>query len=194
MKTTDRFVRVPTDLLEALLRKRLSGGQWSIIFWIIRQTFGWNRPTTSYSWYRIAVELAMDRGGVVRAGRQMLRRKILYLEGSDIGVAHPGIIRHRTATMRSGSMTNVSDDESHRKPMTGIIANDDRRHRNRCQKSPVSRRAKDSTKDNLKTKRKSVLSSKRKRRGTDNQALGPHHPAGAARPVPGKYDDLSKDR
>src|SRR5882672_6073138 len=83
---TERFVRLPTALLEALVRVRLSGSQWRIVLWVIRQTLGWNRSTTAFSWYRIARDLALDRGGLLRAGRMLLRSGILYSGGGQLGI------------------------------------------------------------------------------------------------------------
>src|SRR5258708_35338756 len=85
-KETDRFVRLPTEVLEALLHVPLSGAQWRILFWVIRQTYGWNRNRTPFSWYRISKELSLDRGGVVRAGHKLLRKKFLSLEDNQLGV------------------------------------------------------------------------------------------------------------
>jgi phage replication O-like protein O len=154
MTASDRFVRVPTELVEALLKERLSGTQFLIVLWVIRQTLGWNRRTTPFSWYRIAVELAMDRGGVVRAGQRLLRSGLLYLENDEIGVSS-GDRTRRALSMtqpKAEPMTRVSDDSSQRKPSTTVIANDDWRHLTRCQESSLFRRAKDNTKDKLKTK------------------------------------------
>ena len=77
MTGPDRFIRLPTDVLEALLRKRLSGAQWRIIFWVIRHTYGWNRPSTPFTWYRIAKELGMSRPALYRAGQALLAKGIL---------------------------------------------------------------------------------------------------------------------
>jgi phage replication O-like protein O len=201
MSEGERFVRVPTQLLETLLRSRLNGTELRIVLWVARQTYGWNRQTTPFSWYRIAMELAMDRGGIVRAGRHLLRTGILCLAGDEIGIQPNDDLRFQTRLPESKpeAMTSIStsirDDKSHRKPVTGIIASDDACQRNRCQESSLFRRAKDILIDIIKTKKDS-----RARRnddwhhrfgnGADNE---PHHPAGAARPIPGKYDGLSQN-
>ena len=75
----DRFVRLPTDLLEALLRARLSVAELRIVFWVIRYTFGWNRSSTPFSWYRIAKELRLTRPAVYRAGKRLLDFRVLLL-------------------------------------------------------------------------------------------------------------------
>jgi phage replication O-like protein O len=193
----DRFVRVPTEFLEALLRARLSGTQWRIILWVVRQTYGWNREMTPFSWYGLAQDLALDRGGVVRAGRKLFQSGILRAEGGETAIvkdfAQWGGSRLAPQGGEEGSsMTDVSDDGSHRKAMTENIASDDTRHRNRCQASSLFRRAKDSCKDRLKTykdRRAHESTPHRTERGNTQRPLL----AGAARPIPGKYDGLSQD-
>lgn len=86
MPGADRFIRLPTELLESLLQVRLSGMQWRILSWVIRQTYGWNRNTAPFSWYRIATDLASNRGGVVRAGNRLLGCGILNSEANQIGI------------------------------------------------------------------------------------------------------------
>jgi len=62
--TEDGFLRISNTLLEALLKLDLTGTQWGVLMWTLRNTIGWNRDTTHFSWYRIAKDLSMDRGGI----------------------------------------------------------------------------------------------------------------------------------
>src|SRR6266849_5018184 len=82
----NRFVRVPSKLLDALLNVPLNGTQWRILLWVIRQTYGWNRDTVPFSWYRIARYLSVDRGGVVKAGNKLLQATVLYKQGDRLGI------------------------------------------------------------------------------------------------------------
>jgi hypothetical protein len=182
--------------LEAFLRIRLSPAQSGILFWVMRQTLGWNRNTTPFSWYRIATQLAMDRAGVVRAGHSLLRSGILNLNGDEIGIQEDDTLwlTPRLPASRHKAMTGVSADRDQRKPMTGIIKSDDEAHRNRCRKSALFRRATDILKD-IKTYINIRAASVSPRQRFRNGALTERqHPAGAARPIPGKYDRFSQDR
>ena len=76
----DRFVKVPTELLDAFLQTQLTDVQWRVILWIIRQTFGWNRLWVQFSWYGIAKELQCDRSVVYRAGQRLLQRGLIVLQ------------------------------------------------------------------------------------------------------------------
>jgi phage replication O-like protein O len=84
--TSYRFVRVPTTFLEAILQLRLNGTQWCIIFWVLRQTLGWNRQTAPFTWYRVAKELGLDRGGVVRAAHHLIRAGLVYQGAGEVGI------------------------------------------------------------------------------------------------------------
>lgn len=192
----DRFVRLPTELLEALLRVRLSGTQWRILLWVIRQTLGWNRNTAAFTWYRIARNLALDRGGVLRAGQKLLRSGILYLDGDQIGVKDGSTLSqgHGSVTPPNETMANVSEDGNPHEAMTEIIARDGDRQRNRCRKSSLFRRTKDSSKDNSKKYRKTHSPVASAYKQFPNGSFSEQqHPAGAARPIPGKYDGLSQN-
>jgi hypothetical protein len=92
-------------------------------------------------------------------------------------------------------MLGVSDDQRHRKPMTGNIASDDGRHRKRCQESSLFRRAKDSSKDRLKTYKDShsPKNDDIQHRAGSTENTGRRLLAGAAKPIPGKYDSLSQN-
>src|SRR5262245_9231853 len=85
-----RFVRVPTEVLAGLLRVRMSGVQCRIVLWVIRQTYGWHRQVAPYTWYRIAQELSLDRGGVVRAARKLLMAGVLIETDGAIGIRAEG--------------------------------------------------------------------------------------------------------
>src|SRR5215467_4968914 len=82
----DKFVRLPTELLEALLSSKLTGVQLRVILWVIRNTYGWNRELTPFSWYRIAKDLALNRGSVYRAGETLLKSAVLILQDRRLGM------------------------------------------------------------------------------------------------------------
>ena len=184
---SDRFVRLPAELLEALLRTRLTETSWRILLWVIRQSYGWHRQSAPYSWYQIARELSMDRGGVVRTGNRLLRANLLCVRGGQLGLEgdwrrwDARLFAIRTDAGGERVRPGPSGDEHPRNPMTGRIASDDGRHRNRCQTSAGLRRAKDS-KERIDTY--IDISRKAKEKG--------HHP-GAAGPVRGKYDGISEN-
>src|ERR1700737_4819682 len=86
MTGRDRFIRLPTEVLETLLRKRLTGAQWRILFWVIRHTYGWNKPGAPFTWYRIARELGMSRAALYRAGQNLLAREVLVVREGQLAL------------------------------------------------------------------------------------------------------------
>jgi len=160
---TDRFVRLPSQLLDNLLRLPLNGVEWRIVFWVIRQTIGWNRAATTFSWYRIAKDLKLDRAGVYRAGNWLCGAGVLGTQDGRIWVGEA-----------SGQWRTFSRGRQ-RAPAAMTSVNVDGNLRKRRHPSTSARRAKDRSKD-----RKTL------------QAQGTYHPAGAARPAPGKYAAFSQ--
>lgn len=191
---SQRFVRVPTELLEAVLRLHLTGAQWRILFWVIRQTLGWNRHTISFSWYRMARELSLDRGGVARSGRTLIHSGILVLAGKQIGIQPNPAAWTRMGSPSADQATSIetSDAAGPRNAKAAVIVSEDERPRNRGQKSSLFRHAKDSIKERSKTY-KEKLADKDWRHSFQHGALSQHHPAGEARAIPGKYDRISQD-
>jgi len=200
MSTPDRFVRFPTELLEALLRVQLSPTQWRILLWVIRQTYGWNRNATPFSWYRIAKDLSTDRGGTVRAGNKLLGAGLLRAQNRQLGIQKDqGQWEGRLFARRDDEadqlwLTGFNADIYDSQPMIGSIARDAGCHRARRQESSVFGRAIDSSKDKLKihkdTHRNADDASRRHGaiENSERQLL-----AGAAKPVPGKYDGISEN-
>jgi len=197
----DGFSPVPNILLEALLKLDLTGTQWSILMWTLRNTIGWNRETTHFSWYRIAKDLSMDRGGIVRAGSRLLQANVLCACAGELGIEgdhrrwEKSMFRQQCEENGQLWMPGISDDGRHRKPMTGNIAGDDQRHPNRCPQSSLFRRAKDSSKNRLKTykNRHSLKNDDARHRLGTTANTERWHLAGAAKPIPGKYDSLSQN-
>ena len=196
----DRFVRLSTELLEALLSSRLTGVQMRIILWVIRNTAGWNRGLTRFSWYRIAKKIGGDRAVVWRAGRMLLQARVLFLEDGQLGIQHedgqwrlprlaPAGDAARQLWMPEGDV-----DKEQRQPLLASNATVAAGQRISCPEATVFRRAKDRCKDRLKTHIKTGAPSRATRQGFRYGAFNERpHPAGAARPIPGKYDRISKD-
>ena len=108
----DRFVRLPTELLEALWQIRLSGVQWRILLWVIRQTYGWDRQTASFSWYRIARQIRSSRSQAHSEGRRLLGAGILGVNDVQIGIQSDVSRWHRSGSgNRMAAEPNVRDSE-----------------------------------------------------------------------------------
>jgi phage replication O-like protein O len=169
------FVRIPSSLLDHLLTIRFSASELRIVLWVVRRTLGWNRHTTLFTWYQIAKDLQLDRAGVLRAGKALVSRDVLHVTEGRIGM--------KGADVPTAIQGSLNGDASHRVTPNGGDAS----HRMRCLESPVYRRAIDSSKD----KERYIRSADPMAEATRVRTTGYIHPAGSARPVEGKYDDIS---
>jgi phage replication O-like protein O len=196
---SDRFVRVPSTLLDVLLTVPLNGTQGRIILWVIRNTAGWNRDLTTFSWYRIAKKIGGDRAVVWRAGQRLLQAQILFLEGRQLGIQKdksqwrvPGLAHGSDAARQLGLSGDVAMEQRHPLPASNAPAAAGQRIRDA--EATVLRRAKDSGKDkskiNINTRMANGVTGQLFRNGAISKQ---QHPAGAARPIPGKYERISQD-
>jgi phage replication O-like protein O len=185
MTGLDRFIRLPTEVLEALLRQRLSGAQWRILFWVVRNTYGWNRSSAPFTWYQIARELGMSRPALYRAGQALLARGVLVLREGQLAIEN--VANQQLPIPR---LDVATEEHLGCRAATGALPGDNEM---RCSTATVFRRAKD-IKDNIKTYKDRLRHRQRAQhslgRGEDTEQK---HLAGSAKPIPGKYDGLSEN-
>jgi phage replication O-like protein O len=182
------------------LRARLSGGQWRILLWAVRATYGWNRQWTPFTWYRIAKETRQDRAATYRAGTALLRARVLVQHEAQISVQQDGgawdsrIPAARTDDAQQLRMPGTKVAKEQRFPLPASNAAVALKQPMRCREATVLHRAKDSSKDRVKTYRDRLGHAGRAPhgRGGREDTERPHW-AGAAKPIPGKYDSLSQN-
>lgn len=90
-RDTGKAIAISSQLLQTLVRKHLSGSQWRIVLWVIRETSRRKQRMTPFRWSRIAHDLRLDRGAACRAGRRLLGAKLLFIRDGRIGLRkeHP---------------------------------------------------------------------------------------------------------
>jgi phage replication O-like protein O len=195
MRATYSFVRVPTSVVDALMRSRLSGSQWRVLLWVMRQTYGWHRARTPFTWYGLAKALAMDRAGAFRAGRALLQTGVLVLEGNQIGVQMDSGLWNRHL------VTNSEPGQPPGTPKEGVVAGQRQallhdnetvvsQQLNRCQETTLFRRAKDSSKEKIKKYKKIGPETGPAPHRFQNGALSERH---QTRFSSDKYDGLSEN-
>ncbi len=190
MHSTKGFLRISNTLVEALLRAHLTGAQFRIIWWVIRQTYGWNRYTTVFTWYRIAKETALDRATAYRAGKSLLRNAVLLLDAGRLGLnANVSSWDNCVFSFAGGQQLVVPEfrvaggqQRAMSEDNTAVVT----RQRNRCLEPSLLRQRKDSSKDRIKTFKTSNAETHLRARRVVSAAF-----PGAAGAVPGKYDSLS---
>ena len=92
-------------------RIRLSGSAWRVLFWSIRELSRRKHARIPLSWHRIANELKLNGGSVVRAGRDLVRAGLVLIQDDRIRLrrklARLQAKRNSYASRRSSSKTDV---------------------------------------------------------------------------------------
>lgn len=174
---------------------RLNGAQWRVLLWVIRQTHGWNRRSAAFTWYQIAKDVALDRATAYRAGQRLIKARILILADGELEIQEDfhtwghGVLAPRPADSGQLWLPGLTVVRLQRPPLSGRNGSVVKAQPLRCQEPTLFRRAKDS-KDNIKTYKYRHRHSARSPKG---RRPGDCTPAGAAEPIPGKYDGLSQN-
>src|SRR5207249_3483513 len=122
-----------------------------------RQTCGWNRGSTPFTWYRIAKELGINRPAVYRAGQALLAAGILLVQEKQLAVQtdhrlwNSDLLSPTTVAGRQLRMPWATVAGEQHSSLPGDNASVANKQPKRCQETTVFRRAKDSSKDRLKT-------------------------------------------
>lgn len=195
---SERFVRMPTPVLEALMRAHLSGGQYRVLLWVIRQTYGWNRQWTSFTWYGIARQIGMHRPAGYRAGQTLLKAGILITQEKqlsvqpDCGLWTSVFLDPPSAADGQLWMPGIAVAGKQRLPLPGSNAGVAGKQQKRSLQATLFRRAKN-IKDSIKTYIKTARHDDSRHRVGNADNTERRHLAGAAKPIPGKYERLSQD-
>jgi hypothetical protein len=90
MRNSDRvqetFAVFSARLLQSLLMLPLSGTQWRILVWVIRHAARRKQRTIPCQWADVARALSLSRSSAWRAGRALLKMRVLYEENARIGL------------------------------------------------------------------------------------------------------------
>lgn len=76
-KSIAEYTPIPDDILESMIRCKLSGSQHAIILFVLRKTFGWKKNSDEISISAFAENLNLTRVAVVKSLNALVERKIL---------------------------------------------------------------------------------------------------------------------
>ncbi len=140
--------------LDKKTQSRVTGVQARILLWVARHTYGWNRPVTPFSWYRIAKALFLDRAVVYRAAQKLLQGRMLCLQDGNLGIQpnHElwGLLQEPRGADSKQLWLGISVVRQQRPTLSANNAGVVPRQLNRCSGTTLFRRAKDSSKDKSK--------------------------------------------
>jgi DNA-directed RNA polymerase specialized sigma24 family protein len=80
------FVSMPSSFLRKVVRIRLSGMAWRLLFWLMRELSRRKQATIPFSWHQIAQKLTLDRGNISRAGQNLVRAGLVFIQDDRIGL------------------------------------------------------------------------------------------------------------
>ena len=74
---TDNFTKVPNAILEALIRHRFTGAQYTVLLYVIRKTRGWGKTSDKISVSMIARESGYSRREIINSVRDLEKKKVI---------------------------------------------------------------------------------------------------------------------
>ena len=92
----ERFVKVPTELVEAMYEHHLTVGQYKALLYIIRKTYGWGKTSDVISIAKMAKDTGMAKRSMLRIATKLEDLKIIEIERSAAG--KPNTLRIKPVT------------------------------------------------------------------------------------------------
>jgi len=71
------FTKIPNALLEALARESITGGEWRVLIWLIRHTFGWHQEGVRVRIIKLSRDLGIDKAYAHRILKRLVERGIV---------------------------------------------------------------------------------------------------------------------
>ena len=93
---TDNFTKVPNAILEALIRHRLTGAQYTILLYVIRKTRGWGKTSDKISVSMIARESGYSRREIINSVRDLEKKKVIDDVKTEVTSAVAKYVRNVT--------------------------------------------------------------------------------------------------
>ena len=73
----NNYTKFPNDILEALPRYDFSPLEWSVIMYVIRKTYGWDKKADTISVRKMATDTGHDLRGMQRAVKKLQGKNVL---------------------------------------------------------------------------------------------------------------------
>ena len=71
------YTKIANEILEALVRVRLSPNEWRVTLFVIRKTYGWGKKTDRIAASQIASGTGIARQNVFRTQKSLVNKGIL---------------------------------------------------------------------------------------------------------------------
>ncbi len=71
------FTKIANEILEALVKTKLTQSEWRVLFFIIRKTYGWHKKIDRLALSQIALGTGIARQNVFRTLQSLIRKNIV---------------------------------------------------------------------------------------------------------------------
>lgn len=105
----NQFVKVPTEIHEALYRRDFKRSHLRALLYIIRKTYGWGKREDRLSLVSMANEIGLSKRSAMRAVDELERMGVISVERS---AGHPSNIGLRPVSEWQRGDTHVTSDTS----------------------------------------------------------------------------------
>lgn len=114
------FTQIPQDLFDQILKLKITGTQFRILFCVLRETFGWQATTSDLSLKYIQSKTGIDPSNINKAIKQLIEMKLLVMTSDyDTRKNKPRVIginfKHILEVDEKGELiesVSLNDDES----------------------------------------------------------------------------------
>lgn len=111
----DKFTPVHNDVLEALVKQRLSSYEWQVLLSVIRKTYGFvnkqgeRKKTDFIASSQISIMTNVQRSHVSRAIGKLIQKGFLKKEGAQIGLSKDFYKLPKQVIMEKGKITHTGN-------------------------------------------------------------------------------------
>lgn len=74
--------RIANELLEAIIRYPFNGGEFKIVFAIIRKTYGWSKKESAISYGLLTIFTELDKRYIKKVVKSLIQDNVLLKENS----------------------------------------------------------------------------------------------------------------
>lgn len=81
----EAYTKTPNKLLDAILKSRFTASQMTVLLYVIRKTYGWNKHMDSISISKIAKDTEYSRRTMISAVSDLVKLNVLHAEFDGAG-------------------------------------------------------------------------------------------------------------
>lgn len=118
----DGHVRIANEILEALLKANLTGAEWTVLMFIFRKTYGWQKKEDEISLSQFVKALPLSRRGICKALNHLRLVNIIALvhKGSSVNSSNVYMINKNYETWQLVNQSTLVHKQVKTSAQTGM--------------------------------------------------------------------------